>query len=63
MQASLTTHRFLYAELQAGAIKCIKLLALSLPIYIYIYNIYVYNAYAYTFEMLQNKLFIDTGLK
>lgn len=61
MQAFLTTHRFLYAEVQAGAIKCIKLLALSLPIYIH--NIYVYNAYAYTFEMLQNKLFIDTGLK
>lgn len=61
MQAFLTTHRFLYAEVQAVAIKCIKLLALSLPIYIL--NIYVYNAYAYTFEMLQNKLFIDTGLK
>lgn len=63
MQASLTTHKFMYAELQAGPIKCIKLLALSLHIYIKRESIYVYNAYAYTFERLQNKLFIDTGLK
>lgn len=61
MQASLTTHKFMYAELQAGPIKCIKLLALSLQIYIY--SMYVYNVYAYTFERLQNKLVIDTVLK
>jgi len=61
MQASLTTHKFMYAELQAGPIKRIKLLAWSL--HIYRQSIYVYNVYAYTFERLQNKLSIDTGLK
>lgn len=42
MQASLTTHKFMYAELQAGPIKHIKLLALSLLIHIYVYIVYTY---------------------
>lgn len=44
MQTSLTTHKFMYAELQAGPIKWIKLLAFSLHIYIYIY---VHTQYIY----------------
>lgn len=45
MQASLTTHKFMYAELQAGPIKWIKLLALSLHIHIYTQYIYVHIQY------------------
>lgn len=63
MQASLTTHKFMYAELQAGPIKRIKLLALSLHLHTYVHSIDVYNTHAYTFERLQNKLFIDITLK
>lgn len=71
MQTSLTTHKFMYAELQAGPIKWIKLLAFhSIYIYTYIctHTVYictytVHNEHAYTFSRLQNKLLVDAALK